>query len=117
MENTVPLKIKMRDVAVGFFFWLSLHNFLLSVGFAILLFVDFPGFAGFDPFSLLLAIMWFTAIIVPLVFFSKKRIWNSIGIVVAIVINIGLWVVLFQDEFEPMVMILPLPLGRFVMQQ
>ena len=109
MENKVSLKIKARDIVVGFFGWIILHNLLTVVGLAAMS-------ASFDKFWLLLAILWLAAIIAPLVLFVKKRIWVALGIAAAIMINIGLWAFLGGDV-RPVIWILPLPLGGLIMSQ
>jgi hypothetical protein len=108
-ESTFLLPIQVRDFGVGFFGWIVFHNLLTVVGLALLS-------THYDKFWLLLAVIWLAAIITPLVWFTKKRSWVGIGTVVAIIINIGLWVVL-RDGLELVAMILPLPLGIFLLQQ
>jgi hypothetical protein len=107
--STLLLPIQVRDFGVGLFGWIVLHNLLAVVGLALLS-------THYDKFWLLLAVIWLAAIITPLVCFAKKRSWIGIGTVVAIIINIGLWVVL-RDGIEPVAMILPLPLSLLLSQQ
>lgn len=109
-KSTLLIPTSARNFGVGFFGWIVFHNLLTVVGFALLS-------THYDKFWLVLAIIWLAAIITPLIWFAKKQIWVGSGIVVAIVINIGFWAVLFRDRFEPVAMILPLPLGLFFFQQ
>jgi hypothetical protein len=91
MNQTVPTIIKARDIAIGFFGWITFHNlyfFLLIGRWQLVLGRIFDGSFGWTVF------LWLPLVIAPFVVFAKKRIWVGTGIVAAIIINIAIWIVL-----------------------
>jgi hypothetical protein len=70
-------RIKARDAAIGFLGWIIFHNLSIFFYFSDL----------FYP-----VMIYSAAVITPLVFYSKKRVWISAGIIFAFTINSGLWI-------------------------
>lgn len=114
-QEIMPLKKqKLRDIATGFFGWLVFSNtfFLLSAG--IFVFgIHIMYIEQFFSFSIIT--LWLATVIAPLVLIVRKRVWVGTGIVAAVIINIGIWVVVLQDNLQSM-MILPFPLGLLFFQ-
>jgi hypothetical protein len=80
---------KARDVAIGFLGWVLLDNIYLLVGLSLGFFVAIAQAAGF-----------FLALLVPLLIVSllllwKKRSWIGIGIAIALLVNFGVWAILY----------------------
>ena len=91
MNQTVPTKIKTRDIAIGFFGWLIFHNlfyYLMLMRWRLPFDRVMNGSFGWVVF------LWLPLIIAPLVVFAKRRVWVGNGIVAAIIINIAIWIVL-----------------------
>ncbi len=100
MENTVSLKIKARDFAIGFFGWIIFHNLLFYFYFNTFFFSVRNWL--FSPIILL------TVVIVPFVLYKMKRIGVNAGIITAVIINIGMWI---SIGAPPVLMLSPFPLG------
>ncbi len=108
MEKVMPditetnKKIKVRDAAIGFLGWVIFHN--LSLFFYI---SDL-----FYP-----VMIYSVAVIAPLVLYFKKRVWISLGIILAFTVNAGLWIQeLVSSQFGEHVawwawVMFPYPLG------
>ena len=80
---------KARDVAIGFLGWVLLDNIYLLVGLSLGFFVAIAQAAGF-----------FVALLVPLLIVSllllwKKRTWIGLGIAIALLLNFGVWAILY----------------------
>lgn len=82
MKTSVPLRVKVRDIAIGFFVWIILSNLLFSL----LLFL-----MEVDPDNLN-SLIWLSTIIAILILLFKKRIWISTGVFVAFAINGISWI-------------------------
>lgn len=80
---------KARDIAVGFFGWILLDNVYLLVGLSLGFFVALAQASGF-----------FVALVVPLLIVAlillwQKRTWILTGIAVALLVNVGIWAILY----------------------
>jgi hypothetical protein len=80
---------KARDIAIGFLGWILLDNIYLLVGLSLGFFVTIAQAAGF-----------FVALLVPLFIISlfllwKKWTWIGIGIAIALLVNMGVWAILY----------------------
>jgi hypothetical protein len=80
---------KARDVAIGFLGWILLDNVYLLVGLSLGFFVALAQAAGF-----------FVALVVPLLIVAllllwKKRTWILTGIAIALLVNFGVWAILY----------------------
>ncbi len=95
---------KARDIAIGFFGWIMFHNLWLIFIFAFL--------SPLSEFSI--ALSGLPVVIVPLIFFAKKRIWIGSGIVVAVIINSALWATL---DAEPLYYLHPFLFGVIALAQ
>ena len=92
-------KNKVRDIAVGIFDWIIFHNsyflFVIVIGNSI---VNYFGTALHNLSTLTLVIFLALPFIVVIVtyqsYFAKKRTWIGAGIIIAIFINIAIWIVL-----------------------
>lgn len=110
--NTQPPIKKLRDIAVGFFGWVIFSNLIL-----LLTYREFVGARG----NLIVIGLWIFAVIATIVLFFRKRNWVSTGIVAAVIINIGLWMVillvlrLLSWEMIKSAVGVPLPLGIFLL--
>lgn len=108
-------KINIRDGVVGYFGWLVFSNlaFFLLLSFY---FGSRSSSVRIDG-TIISYIISFSTLIAILVAFLKKRIWTSIGIVLAVIANLALWVAFLQvaisSDFTEMIMFMgiPLPLG------
>ncbi len=111
-ENAMPdvtdinKQIKIPHIAIGFFGWIIFHNLSL------LFYVS-------DEFY---AVMIYTvAVIAPLVLYSIKRAWISVGIILAFIVNSGLYIYeLSSSGFGAHVawwfwVVLPYPLGAMLL--
>jgi hypothetical protein len=82
MEPSIPLKIKTRDIAVGFFGWVIFKNLVL------LLEMIAPEQGIF-----IIGLNWLVMVVTILVLFIKKKNWMCAGVVTAVIINIvRLWI-------------------------
>ena len=114
MKNDPTSIRKSRDVATGCFFWILYFNiyFIILLKYRI---------AGPDQITLFLGL---PSIVVPTIFFAKKRAWIGVGILTAILISAGSWTALylirgglptdsFQETLEVILEILftPFPAG------
>ena len=80
---------KARDVAIGFLGWILLDNAYLLLGLSLGFFVAIAQAAGF-----------FLALVIPLLIIAlllvwKKRTWIGIGIAIALLVNFGVWAILY----------------------
>ena len=76
------------EIAIGFFGWIMFSNlYFLSLVEGAYSLIDGLGRSIF--------FLGLPTVIVPVVFFAKKRNWIGIGITTAILINMGIWIVLF----------------------
>ena len=115
MNGSVPLLIKARDILKGFFGWVILSN----VVFLLLLFLQLKIEASLRD-NVVLTIVWLPTVTAILVLFIKKRIGIGIGVVSAVIINVGIWMIIlssFGSVFPGfttetiMIMGIPLPSG------
>lgn len=107
--------MKMRDILKGFFGWVILGNII----FVLLLFLQLKIQASLSNI-LVLIILWLPTVTTSLVLFVKKRIWIGTGVVSAVIINAGIWLIILSS-FESglprfttetiMTMGIPLPSG------
>jgi hypothetical protein len=88
IKTSVPLRVKVRDIAIGFFVWIILSNLLFSL----LLFL-----MEVDPDNLN-SLIWLSTIIAILILLFKKRIWISTGVFVAFAINGISWIAIFFSQ-------------------
>lgn len=86
MKQSIPLKLKARDIVIGFFGWMIFSNLI----FLLLIFSNNDDF-----FSLL---MWLLTITTILALFFKKRTWVGNGIVTYVVINVAIWAIMLAGE-------------------
>jgi len=85
-----PEKAALRDTAIGFFGWIMFNNFYFIFLLALSSFgVGLSKLGGYG----LLVYFGLPVVIMPLIFFAKKRIWIGIGIVVAVIINAAMWTI------------------------
>jgi hypothetical protein len=106
MTQSVPLKIKARDIAFGFFGWVVFD----TIAFLFLLF-SLPYKSG----NLIFIIIPLCSVIATLVLFVKKRIWICAGIVVAIIANFGVWkIALFSGESVGYLVTYPVIVGSIL---
>jgi len=109
-NKQLPIKqTKWRDIAIGFFGWIIFNNLYFLILFGSL--IGEPG-----RITLFLGL---PTIVVPIIFFLKKRNWIGVGILTAIFINMSIWTVLFWGglptlEVLPIMLFVPLPLGTFL---
>jgi hypothetical protein len=101
-QNESSNSITKHEFAVGFFGWFLLSNLVLWV-FVIVAIVasSFINNYGMDIFFLGLVCIWLSTIIVSIVMFVKKRFWRGIGIVVAVILNMGAGLLLWQITKNP----------------
>ena len=106
---------KALDLAIGFFGWLLFSHLVFLVSAIILVFGinKIMSIEQFVSFSTI--ILWLAALTANLALIVKKRVWIGAGITAAIIINIGIWVVRFQTNVQP-AMIIPLPIGMLLQQ-
>jgi len=86
MKTSIPLSIKIRDIAKGFFGWLIFSNlvfFVLSFGLGF--FVKYKDYYIF--LSVLSSIIWLSTIISGVFLYSKKKTRILAGVLIAFVIN------------------------------
>lgn len=113
MTQSISLKIKVRDFAIGFFGWVILDNIFFILTFLVLLYRNF---------SSLLWLPGVITIITILVLFIRKRIWIGTGVICAVIINAGIWLTyMFQSihssNYLSVLLIafsLPLPSGMAI---
>lgn len=102
---TVSLKIRARDIAIGFFGWIIFHNLLL------LMLISEP--------TVFMITTSLAIVVAPLALYMKKRAWVGNGIISAIIINAGLWLYEFSStnlgthisSWVLVAIVLPYPLG------
>jgi len=84
INQSVPKKVEIRDITIGFFGWVLLSNII----FLILTFLVAWNGSNEVLFS---GIFWLLTIIAILVLFALKRVWVCTGVTAAVIINIVLW--------------------------
>lgn len=75
---------KAADFLYGFFGWLA-FNMILSIP-----------LIRIGEITLAIIFIWLITLVIVAVLFIKKRIWANVGILLAVILNIGLWIVLFN---------------------
>jgi hypothetical protein len=118
MKTSVPLRTKVRDIAIGFFGWLILGNLVY-----LLLFLGLGFLANIDLdylLPLISSIIWLSTIIASIILYFKKRIWIFAGVLAVFAINGISWIVILSSEqiaqklgLVLMFLGFPLPLGYF----
>ena len=97
--------LKRSEFSAGFFGWFLFSNLILLAfgliagGYNTLFHYkyDLGTYIFFSGF----VCMWLSTIIVPAVLFVKKRFWRGIGIVVAVILNLGAGFFLWQLTKSP----------------
>jgi hypothetical protein len=99
---------KARDVAIGFLGWILLDNVYLLAGLSLGFFISFAQATGF--FLPLLTPL----VIVSLILLWKKQTWIAIGIVIALLVNFGVWALLYGLHLGPwyFYLLCPFPAGK-----
>ncbi len=90
MQPPVPLNIKARDIAVGFFGWIIFSSLLFPLLYLLYLLYSLMSL-GYVDLDDNLFIIWLPAIITTLIFYRMKRFSICAGIVLAVAINSGIW--------------------------
>jgi hypothetical protein len=108
MEPSVPRNIKARDIAVGFFGWMLFNSVCILSFYMSLDLVDN------------LFVIWLPTIIATLVLYGMKRFSICTGIVLAVVINSGIWMVISPvmnvSFFDALLLCgIPLPFGLLIL--
>jgi hypothetical protein len=112
MNQSIPLKAKVRDTAIGFFGWVIISNLV----FLLLSYVEGPTNPNIS-YKHNIVIVWLLALTITIV--CKKRIWVCAGIVITFVATIIFWIIFLNSRglLEIMTpswiidMGLPLPVG------
>ena len=109
MEPSVPRNVKAHDIAVGFFGWVLFNSVYI-----LLLYMSL----GLNRSSTLFLI-WLPTIIATLVLYGMKRFSICTGVVLAVVINSGIWMVILPGMnvsfFDALSLCgIPLPLGLLI---
>lgn len=116
MTQSIPLKIKARDIAIGFFGWVIISNLIFTLFLNSVYFIE----GNEKSMELIVNIIWLLAIAIGIVLIVKKRNWVSVGIVIAVIINITLWIIVLFSmglmeglTLETMIVNIgiPLPIG------
>jgi hypothetical protein len=119
MKQPISLKIKARDIAIGFFGWMIISNLLVPLS------IYLDDVIGLDQNELaseltFVIIIWLSVITTILVLFVKKRVWICAGIVIDVVTSVTLMVIIlfskgFMESMTPSELIffisLPLPIA------
>ncbi len=110
MEPSVPRNIKAREIAVGFFGWVLFNSVYIS-----LLFLLY----WLHGLAVNLFLIWPPTIIAILVLYGMKRFSICKGVVLAVVINSGIWMVILPGMnvsfFDALSLCgIPLPLGLLI---
>lgn len=118
MNESVPLLVRARDILKGFFGWVILGNII----FVLLLFLQLKIDANLGD-NVVLAIVWLPTVTAILVLFIKKRIGIGIGIVSAVIMNVGIWMKILSSPGSTfpgftaemiLIMGMPLPSGILI---
>ena len=112
MEQAQLETTKFRDFALGFFGWFVYANFLFGV--MMYEVSELPDTYG-NPLSyLIIAAIWLPVLILPPMLFSQKRDWLGMGIVGAVLVNIGVYLIVMISAGIPVAwsgFLLPMPSG------
>ena len=119
MNQSIPTKIKVRDITIGFFGWALLSNLI----FLLLTFRWVVWDGNTEMFFT--KIFWLLTIITILVLFAIKKVWLGTGVTAAFLINSILWTaILFLIGLRtlgnlfynvPLFSGFPLPLGLYIL--
>ena len=121
MKTNPTVMIKIRDLAAGFFGWTIFVNVYFMI-----LFVG-GGYSLIDGPGRITLFLGLPTIVVPIIFFAKKRNWIGIGILTTVLISISIWTVLYlrggglpTDSFRetleviPEILFIPFPAGALL---
>jgi hypothetical protein len=118
MNESIPFLVKARGILKGFFGWVILGNVIFVLLFFLQLKID----ANLDD-NVVLAIVWLPTVTAILVLFIKKRIGIGVGVVSAVIMNVGIWmrILSFPGSTFPgftvetiLIMGMPLPSGILI---
>ena len=98
---------KVRDIVIGFLGWAIFDNLYILLGLSLGFLIPFVQAAGF-----------FLALVSPLVIVSlillwQKQKWMGIGVVIAVLVNFGVWAILYGLDLGPWFyyLLMPFPAG------
>jgi hypothetical protein len=98
---------RVRDIVVGFLGWIILDNLYLLLGLSLGYFIAFAQAAGF--FLPLLSPL----LVISLMLLWKRQTWIGVGVLIALLVNSGVWAILYGLHLGQLYyyLLCPFPIG------